>query len=228
MGGTAKMGGTATLGGGGISSGTWTTNTDSCAAQSGSGSGVTTESCTWSVAPTSGMSVFCSVVQFSASVLTFTVTDSNSDSYTAVGSQVTQGGGTDNVQQVFWFPKLTNTITTSTFNLSGAGGGYPSITCNAATDSGASPAIDGSQCSGSNVSSWTSACSSALTPTATDYVFGASAVASGTQTSGSGFTLGAASATYIANEYGLFSTTVTPSMGGNSSQGSFIGVAFKP
>jgi hypothetical protein len=222
MGGTANMGGTATLGGG-SGPATWTTLTNTCINQGSSG-GTT---CTWSTAVTSGQSQLCYVYASVASA-TFTVTDSNSDAFAAVGSPFTWAVGTA-TGQFFWFPKATTTITTVTATPSPAGN-FPVVACQAATDSGASPATDGSQCTGTATSGSTYTCSAALTLAAQDYVMAyASAQGTATYTAGTGFTLGNTLNTAAASEYGLFSTSVTPFINnGFSGTGGIVAQAFRP
>jgi hypothetical protein len=204
----------------------WTTSTITCAHQTGSGT-ATSASCTPSSNIASGLYIFVAFA-IGQSGCTLSVTDSNSDTFTSIGAQVTLGG---NPTQLFW-GKAGATITSVTGNISGCTetGTYPGIMASPATDSGATPALDGSQCSGGAVAT-TFSCSSALTLAANDYVYcGSDTSGSGfTFTAGSGFTLAAGFSTGSDSEYGLFTTSVTPSISVNSgTNGGILCAAFKP
>jgi hypothetical protein len=157
------------------------------------------------------------------------VTDSNSDNFTLIGSEINLNSGTY-YARFAWFPKLTTTISTVTANFS-SGVGFPVLYVSVADDSGASPAVDGTPCSNYVFTATSAPCSSALTLAATDYVFAEANTTSGgtTLSAGSGFTLGPAQSSNASAEYGLFSGSVTPSFTMSPADSSGIeGAAFKP
>jgi hypothetical protein len=206
-------------------SGTWTTLNYSCTHQ-GASTGTTT-TCTPSTSIPSGSSAFCFGTVFNASMSSQSMTDSNGDALVAVGSAFSSTIYTVTTQ-LFWLAKAATTITSFTFNVGSSS--YPSVTCNFATDSGSSPAIDGSTCSQNSSSGTTITCSSALTLAATDYVIGIGFTGGSGLTAGSSFTNGSSQGSGILNEYGTFSSgSLTPTIGNTSGVAtSLYAQAFKP
>lgn len=215
--------------GSGSAAGTWSTSTITCAAANGSGT-ATSEACTPSTNIPSGNYIFCAANTYNTGQ-TYSVTDSHSDTFTSTGAVVSWAdGGSSSYQQLFW-GKAGAAITSVTMSITAGSGSsnYPTIVCQTASDSGSSPALDGSQCyQGTTNSPYT--CSSALTLAAQDYVVGFSVVnGSSTWTAGSGFTLGSTPQSTIQMEYGLFSTSVTPSItNADNNAGGILAAAFKP
>src|SRR5208282_4496837 len=94
----------------------WSTTSKTCLGTGGASAA--TISCTWSTNPAIGESVFCTAGDYSGSALTYSVTDSNSDTYSSTGSRFPYVASGNNVNvQLFWFPKLTVSISTTPFNL---------------------------------------------------------------------------------------------------------------
>jgi hypothetical protein len=186
----------------GTAAAAWTTNSKTC----GNNQGGSTTSCTWSTAVTTGQSQFCWAIAFATGV-TFAVTDSDSESFTAIGTPLTLPVGTGTAQ-MFWFKSAATSITSVTLTPTPSGN-FPVIMCNSATDSGASPAFDGSVCSGSGSTNPFS-CSGALALAAQDYVMeGCYSTGSGIG-AGSGFTQGSLESNFTTTGFGLFTSSVTP------------------
>src|SRR5208282_1366693 len=196
--------------------------TKTCAALAGS-TPVTSEPCTWSSNPASGEFVGCLVSGY-VSGLTYSVTDSNSDAYSSYGSQYTWavGSSTTAYVQVFYF-KLTTSISTTTFQLSGSGAAYAAIQCDTAAGVNA-VGKDGQ--SSATTSSGGVITAGSITPSITgDYLFcGAASQGSSTLSTGSGFTAGASPATNLFNEYQVLSSasSITPTM--DISGGTYAGM----
>lgn len=209
-----------------VAGASWTNNAASVCQNQGSGTSVV---CTWTGGnPTTGSSVFCQAVDFVTG--TFSVTDSASNTYTAVNSQFHDTTIAEWVQ-LFWFPKLTGTITTVTFNTTGSG--FPIVMCQAAASSGATPALEGTPCLGSGTGT-AAACSTALTPTATDYIFVAT-----NPNQGGGFSMTptaplATSQAYTGTAgfltaWAITASSITPTYTqGASAAWNIMGAAFKP
>src|SRR5208337_2667405 len=139
------------------------------------------------------------------------------------------GSSTTAYVQVFYF-KLTTSISTTTFQLSGSGAAYAAIQCDTAAGVNA-VGKDGQ--SSATTSSGGVITAGSITPSITgDYLFcGAASQGSSTLSTGSGFTAGASPATNLFNEYQVLSSasSITPTM--DISGGTYAGMvcsAFRP
>lgn len=191
--------------------------------------GATTLTCTWSTDPAIGEAIVCGVNGFTSG-LTYSITDSNSNTYTAQGSQFMSTVSSMSIyMQNFYFLNLPTSIHTTTFNLTGGVGTFIFVLCDSATGVLTSGAADG-QSTGS-ISSGTNLTLGSITTTAKDWVFCSTTSSGGSGISaGAGFTAGAVQASNEFAEYlvqgasGLISPTATLS---TSDQGAGVCSAFK-
>lgn len=158
---------------------------------------VTTIAGTWAgshATPATGAGIVCGVEGFTSG-LTYSVVDNASptpDTYTAAGAQHSYNVGSTIYKQNFYYTSISSGITTTTFNLSGAGSGFVVIQCLQATGVGG---IDTGATGGGNVStdsaSGTTWTSSTITTTQPDWIVCHIAAEGGvgaTLTAGTGFT----------------------------------------
>jgi hypothetical protein len=175
----------------------------------GQGAGaVTAYPCSWNTAPVSGETSVGGVVAYSSGE-TYSVTDTNSATYTANGSQFNR----DSVSWTQGFYRVNNASPPQTiFNLTPAAG-YPGLMFIGTTGLAGTP--DGS-CSvqiGSSVSTWS--CDSPIVTTHADLIFCTVILpATGTFSTGTGFTLGPAAGTNVGTQYLVQSSSgsITPSV----------------
>lgn len=198
--------------------------TKTCA---GDTAGSTSVSCTPSTSYAIGESIVCGVNSLTTA-LTYTVTDSNSDTFTAQGSQTTFNiNGTNTYAQNFYFLNLTTSISAVTFNMSGSGS-FPSMMCQSATGVAAGGA-DG-QSTGS-ISSGTTLTSGSITTTAKDWLVCQGTTQGGiTLSAGAGFTYSSHPNSNNGTEYLVQSSagSITPTMTlDNSAFAGIVCSAFK-
>jgi hypothetical protein len=148
--------------------------------------------CTWSTAPAAGEFVAVGVVSFTNTITSLTVTDSASNTYTAVAALHSPTYDTTTKTQMFYFGPLTSSITTLTVTPNATA----SVLVNAdtVTNIASSSPLDGSPCYADTNASTTISCGSAITTTlANDYIFCNATTNTGanTLTPGSGFNAGA-------------------------------------
>lgn len=132
----------AMVGAGGPSTtASWTTLNYTC----GHISGGSPNACTWSTNVPKGASVVCAASNFN-NAPTFSVTDSNSDAFTGIGSPFHTVNGY--WTQLFYFSNLPNAISTSTVTVLSGTVSFLLIQCQAATG-GPIFSVDGTSTGGS-------------------------------------------------------------------------------
>lgn len=216
-----------------------TSLTNTCAGGQGGTTG-STVSCTWSAAPPAGASIVCLGATFNGGTGTLTAMSiSDGTAYTnanAGGSGIFKyafPAGVWYLTGQYRFNIGTTAPATVTLTLTGATDRFASILCNAFTDTGPGPTLDGtcSFASGSGGSTATESCSSAIVTTGPDYVIATGATSAGTVTPGTGWTTGSSlggqtNAYQVQTAAGSITPTFTGITTGQNA--GLIGLAAKP
>lgn len=217
--------------GGGASA--WTHQSPTCGAADLSGSAASI-ACTYSSQPTVGWWSVCWVSGYVNQ--TYSVTDNGStpNTYTALISI----SPASSPYMVAFLAHITNLPGAGTLQVTGSGtsgsGFYPAVTCDTASDTGSSPALDSSSsspCVATATGAAALTCFTSLTPSAIDWVSACTGYSGGgTFSAGGGMTAGAAASPSAWNEYLFTSSITTPAStsSSNFSVGSLVGVAIQP
>jgi hypothetical protein len=191
--------------------------------------GGTTSTCTFSANPAAGEFIAVSVWESGSG--TFTVTDSSSNSYTAVAALHTATDISGVSTQVFYFGPLTGSISTISATSTAAPGGVL-LNANTVTNIAASSPVDGSICYADTTGTTNVACGTSITTTVlNDFIFCGAYASAGSLTAGSGFTVGLGSGTAI-TQYKIQAATgaITPAsvLSPSTDAATMSCVAFKP
>jgi hypothetical protein len=171
-----------------------------CTAQQNSSDTVT---CTFNTNPAAGETVLVYAVTYVSLADTLAVTDSASNTYTAVAAIHTPTYLANYQTQMFYFGPLTSSISTITMTASGITT-PTALVLNADTSTGlARSGLDGSPCYAEGNSVATASCGSALTTSAAnDLLFcGAQNGSGNTMTPEAGWTAGSSPNGYTLNQY---------------------------